>query len=123
MNELTKEIGIRIRNRREELRISQEELAKKAGYTSRSSIAKIELGEVDLPQSKIISIADALYVDVGYIMGWVKNPPPRSLPYSAAALEVAAAYDAADIVDQTAVLRVLHLEHLEETKKDQSLLG
>ena len=39
------EIYKRIRARREELGISQEELAKRMGYRSRSSINKIENGE------------------------------------------------------------------------------
>ena len=44
-----------IKKLREELGMSQDELAEKTGYTSRSSIAKIEKGLVDLQQSKIIS--------------------------------------------------------------------
>ena len=39
----------RIRRRREELGLSQDELAKKLGYKSRSSINKIEKGENDIP--------------------------------------------------------------------------
>ncbi|WP_444350553.1 helix-turn-helix transcriptional regulator, partial [Phascolarctobacterium succinatutens] len=42
----------RIRTRREQLNMSQEELAKKLGYKSRSTIAKIESGENDITQSK-----------------------------------------------------------------------
>ena len=43
-------LGDRIRLRREELRMSQEELATRLGYKSRSTIAKIESGENDLTQ-------------------------------------------------------------------------
>lgn len=56
------DVGNRIREKRLELNMTQEELAFKSGYTSRSSINKIELGLVDLPQSKISSIATALNV-------------------------------------------------------------
>ena len=42
----------RIKLRREQLEITQDELAKKIGYTSRSTINKIELGKNDIPQSK-----------------------------------------------------------------------
>lgn len=59
-----------IRKYRKEARMSQEELAKKVGYTDRSSIAKIENGDVDLPQSKIMAIAKALDVSAGALMGW-----------------------------------------------------
>ena len=67
-----KEMGERIRRKRIELNLTQEELAKQVGYTSRSSINKIELGLVNLPQSKIISIANALNVSVSYVMGTTK---------------------------------------------------
>ena len=63
-------LGLRIRQKRTELDMTQEELGLKVGYTSRSSINKIELGLVDLPQSKIISIAKALQTTPAYIMGW-----------------------------------------------------
>jgi transcriptional regulator with XRE-family HTH domain len=53
----------RIKERREELNMSQTDLAKKAGYTSRTSISKIESGKVDLTQSKIIALANALDLD------------------------------------------------------------
>ena len=64
------EIGARIKSLREKNGISQEELAKLVGYTSRSSINKIELGKTNLSQSRITKIAIALNVTPGYIMGW-----------------------------------------------------
>lgn len=42
---------------------SQDELAKRAGYTDRSTIAKIENGEVDLRYSKIMKFAEIFHVD------------------------------------------------------------
>ena len=63
-------IGDRIKTRREELNMSQEELALKSGYKSRSSINKIEMDGRGLPQSKIKAIADALGTTPSYIMGW-----------------------------------------------------
>lgn len=63
-------IGYRIRCKREELGISQEELAFKLGYKSRSSVNKIERNAGNLPQSKIIAIANALQTTPSYLMGW-----------------------------------------------------
>lgn len=63
-----------IKQLRENKGLSQDELAKKTGYTSRSSIAKIEKGEVDLPRSKIIAFAEALDTTPGYLMGWTDIP-------------------------------------------------
>ena len=70
-------IGSRIRNRREELGLSQDELGKRLCYKSRSSINKIELDQRSLTQSKIKAIADALETTPSYIMGW--NEPDVKL--------------------------------------------
>lgn len=59
-----------IKNRREELGLSQQELADLLGYKSRSTIAKIESGENDIPQSKIMAFAEALQTTPGKLMGW-----------------------------------------------------
>ena len=69
-------IGHRIKNRREELKMSQEELAHLIGYKSKTSINKIELGVQNLKQSKIKEIANALQTTPGYIMGWDDDPEP-----------------------------------------------
>lgn len=59
-----------IRDKRIALGMSQDDLAKRTGYTSRSSIAKIESGKVDLPQTKIKLFADALSTTPAELMGW-----------------------------------------------------
>lgn len=64
-----------IRNRRIELGLTQAELAKKIGYRSISTIAKIERGINDIPQSKIKAFADALNTTPGELMGEVEPAP------------------------------------------------
>lgn len=64
------EIGERIKLRREELKMSQDELAKKVGYKSRSSVNKIESDGRGLPQNKIVLFAKALQTTPAYLMGW-----------------------------------------------------
>ena len=66
------EIGKRIRIRREELGITQEELASKLGYKSKTTIAKIENGTNDIVQSKVIEFAQALDTTPAYLMGWTQ---------------------------------------------------
>lgn len=63
-------IGDRIKKRREDLGMSQEELASKCGYKSRSSINKIEKDGRELPSNKISLIAKALRTSPAYLMGW-----------------------------------------------------
>ena len=62
------EIGNRIKQLRTKKDMSQDELAKRSGYGSRSTINKIELGINDVPQSKIKAIAEALGVSVGTLL-------------------------------------------------------
>ncbi len=66
------EIGKNIMARRKELGLTQEELAKKLGYKSKSTINKIENGTNDIPQSKIVKFAEALDTTPSYLMGWEK---------------------------------------------------
>ena len=54
---------------REQMGLSQEELALKVGYRDRSSVAKVETGNVDLTQSKIAAFAKALHVTPAQLMG------------------------------------------------------
>lgn len=64
-----------IKKYRLERNLSQTELAKLIGYTDRSSIAKIEKGSVDLPQSKIKMFADVFGVSPSKLMGNENEDP------------------------------------------------
>ncbi len=74
------ELGHRIRAKREQLQLSQEELAKKTGYRDRSSIAKIEQGVNNISQSKIAVFAEALGTTPADLMGWGSDLPHNLLP-------------------------------------------
>ncbi len=63
-------VGNRILQRRKELDLTQEELAKRMGYKSKSTINKIEMGINDIPQSKIAKFAEVLATTPSYLMGW-----------------------------------------------------
>ena len=60
----------KIKQYRKNLRMTQEEFALLTGYTDRSSIAKIEKGEIDFPQSKIERFAETLGITPTHLMGW-----------------------------------------------------
>ena len=62
--------GERILKKRINMGLTQDELAQIVGYKSRSTIAKIEAGERDVPQSMIIALAKALNTTPTYLMGW-----------------------------------------------------
>ena len=63
-------IGERIAMRRNELGMSQDELAHLVGYKDRSSIAKIESGDRDIRQAKVIAFANALKTSPQWLMGY-----------------------------------------------------
>ena len=64
-----------IRKRREQLGLTQGELAEMLGYKSRSTIARIESGENDLNQTKIVEFAKALRVSTYDLMNDIKDEP------------------------------------------------
>lgn len=64
------DIGKRIKKRRLELNWTQEELASRMGYKTKSTINKIECGKNDVTQSNIIKFADVLGVSVAHLMGY-----------------------------------------------------
>lgn len=68
-------IGQRIKQRRESLNMTQDELARKVGYASRSSINKIELSR-DLPLRKVSQMAVALETSPSFLMGWTDIVDP-----------------------------------------------
>lgn len=69
-----------IKRRRLELRMTQAELAEKIGYADKSMIAKIEKGQIDLTQSKIMAIAKALEVSASELMGWDTSKDTPDFP-------------------------------------------
>lgn len=105
--------GERVRQRRIQLGMSQEELAKKLGYTSRSTINKIENGTNDVGQTKVVDFAKALDTSIIYLMAWDEaeilkdeiipgpNQQERALVY---------AFRQADKLTQQMVLRLLKLD-------------
>lgn len=67
MDDLLKQIGSRILNRRKQLRMTQEELAEKAGITPQT-VSAAELGKKALRPENIIRICSALEVSTDYLL-------------------------------------------------------
>ncbi len=76
-------IGLRVAKRRKELQMTQQELAEKLGYKSKTTINKIELGINDLRQRKIVEFARVLDCSPAYLMGWTENTEHESIPTTA----------------------------------------
>ena len=72
------DIGKRIKNRREALGLTQQELANLMGYKSKSTINKIEMGKNDVSQSGVTKFAEILNTSVAYLMGWANLDTNKS---------------------------------------------
>ena len=75
-------VGKKIYERRTQLGMSQEDLAKKVGYKDRSSIAKIESGERDIRQRKVVDFANALQTTPQVLMGYEEIEKALQAPLS-----------------------------------------
>ena len=62
-------INDRIRERRFELGMTQEELAEKMGFKTRASVSRLEGGDRNIPLSKLKKLAGALETSVDYLIG------------------------------------------------------
>lgn len=89
------ELYTNIRKRREELGLTQSQLADLAGYADKTMISKIEKGSIDLAQSKIVTIASALQTTPGKLMGWSDSSVDQ---------EPASAYDNDLLSDEQSLL-------------------
>lgn len=74
-------IGERIKNLRKNAGLTQEELARKCGYKSLTTINKIELGINSVPLSVVEKIAEVFNVSPSYIMGWDSLTDPALLQF------------------------------------------
>ena len=95
-------LGDNILNLRKRLGITQEELAQRVGYKSKSSINKIELGLNDIPRNKIVKFAEALKTTPACLMNWnqVIFIPDDENPYE---LKMRDAFDRLDLDNQILV--------------------
>ncbi len=71
-------VGANIKKRRYELRMSQQDLADAMGYSTRSTIAKIESGENDVSQKKLQKFAAALDTTVEALISGYTVPSPAA---------------------------------------------
>ena len=95
-----------IRLYRKQAKLTQDELARRAGYTDRSSIAKIEKGLVDLSQTKIKQFADIFGVTPSTLMGWDEEIEKNPVEMAERHFEMVMDEDLNDIFDDLKFLDV-----------------
>lgn len=115
-------IGERIKKRREELNMTQAELAHILGYKSPASITKMELGERGLPQKKIKQLAEALHTTPEYIMGWEEKPKDE-LDQGAHKIKITKSDGNIIVLNTSAIVKAINkaLENLNEPAQNKVL--
>ena len=68
-------VGERIKEKRIELGWSQQDLAKKAGYSDKTAISKIEHAGNEITLKQVKRLAKAMNVDPADFMGWADEAP------------------------------------------------
>lgn len=119
----------RIRKLRIEQQMSQDDLAKKVGYTSRSMISRIEAGQVDISQSKVKAFAAALDTTIDYLMDGKEETTGAhmmlagegaALPFNPSVLEmIGKSVDESENAAEKELLSLFHT--MTETDKDKLL--
>lgn len=66
---IMKNIGLKIKERRKELGISQTELAEKLGI-KKSTLSQYESGDINIPIQKLIILSTILEVTPNYFLGF-----------------------------------------------------
>ena len=63
-------VADRIKDRRLDLNLTQEELADKAGYCAKTAISRIEHSGNDISMKQVKRLSVALECSMAYLMGW-----------------------------------------------------
>lgn len=117
-------VGENILLMRKQLGLTQEELAKRMGYKSKSTINKIELGINDIPQSKIAQFAEVLCTTPARLMGWDEeetNPPEEPKLSEGEKLWLELYHRVSDDTRDLLVNMMVSFERLPEDRKEFAL--
>lgn len=106
-----------IKQMRESLGLSQQELAELVGYKDRSSIAKVEAGLVDLSRTKIEAFARVFHLSPAALIGngeeslnAAKEGEKKQVALSDRAMTFAAMYDELDEASQDVIDAMIRLQ-------------
>lgn len=92
------DIGANIANARKKAGMSQEDLALKVGYKTRSAINKIEMGKRDLPQRKVVMIAHVLGVSPAALLGDAEIKPENNQGSKPVAIQAEESIDEFELI-------------------------
>lgn len=119
--------GDKIKQRRLELGWSLRELAKRMGYANQSTVSRIEKGEIDIPQSKVVKFAEVMGTSVAFLMGWDEDIQQDPVGLVERHFEILMDEDISDLFEDFKLLDVTQrkivkdlVHSLAETKKSEA---
>lgn len=111
------EIGERIRLKRKECGLTQDELAKKLGIKN-SAVAKYENGRIEnIKRSTIQKMAEIFNCSPTYLLGLDERAPSDEFALSDLEKQIILAYRKSDPIDKEMVLRILKIERKNDAEK------
>ncbi len=115
-------IGQRIRERRIELNMTQEELAKRMGYTSKSTVCKVETDtKENITTDRLERFAVVLKTNISYLMGWSEEKEDRITENATHIAKALSKMPESDLTDN--ILRSIKADTLKLTDNDYELLS
>lgn len=99
------EVAENIKQRRLELQMSQEDLAKRIGLVNRASICDIETGRVGVSGNRLVKLAQALSCEPDDL-------DPDYLPIDKRYLPLIKAYAAFDVDMRKAICTILRIDYI-----------
>lgn len=104
-------VGKNIRLRREELGLTQTDLAKRLGYKSRVSVCTVETGKEDLTTERVRQYAKALNCSPADLMGWSRAEENFVRRITAYHEKLTKSFDSASEKDKKAVCMILDIPY------------
>lgn len=102
-------VADRIKQRREELGLTQLELAKRMGYAGKSAISRAETSGDDIGANRIEKFAKALSCSPSYLMGWDEEPAPApNVENYETHVELIRLFDMLTEEQQKAIIHMMH---------------
>lgn len=104
-------VGERIKYRRKQLGLTQEELAKRLGIISKASVCSIENRKTAPKAETVLQYADALETTAAWLYGWDDDTPPEMRvdgdPYTEEERKIIEAYRVKSFIEQKAFKTLL----------------
>lgn len=104
-------VGQNIKRKREELKWTQTDLAKKLGYKSRVSVSTVESGKEDITTERVAMFAKALGCSPAELMGWTEEEKQAKTRIGIYMMHLTDAFSKASEKDKKIICSILEIPY------------